>query len=98
MATVFSFGSFTQVRPKTKTCSSSRASIKSNTHLTTAIQPTNTARVTYELSSDGGESATGNKEEEQIPQAESSYKFSRHAIRSNYMDKSIEAKKKVNFY
>lgn len=26
---------------------------------------------------------------------ESTYAFSRHAIRSNYMDKSIEAKKKV---
>ncbi|XP_039278806.1 uncharacterized protein LOC120350275 [Nilaparvata lugens] len=28
---------------------------------------------------------------------ESTYTFSRHAIRSNYMDKSIEAKKKVPF-
>jgi len=39
---------------------------------------------------------SGYNENEQQAQTENpAYKFSRHAIRSNYMDKSIEAKKKV---
>ena len=46
-----------------------------------------------DLSGDAGES-----EEVNVPPGESpnTYTFTRHAIRSNYMDKSIEAKKKVS--
>lgn len=45
----------------------------------------------------GGAGATVDGEDVNIPPGESpnTYTFTRHAIRSNYMDKSIEAKKKV---
>lgn len=46
--------------------------------------------------SDSAMSNNGNQEQEVQPEEQKNgYAFSRHGIRSNYMDKSIEAKKKV---
>lgn len=46
--------------------------------------------------SDSAMSNNGNQEQEMQPEEQKNgYAFSRHGIRSNYMDKSIEAKKKV---
>lgn len=43
----------------------------------------------------GGGGGGGPKDDSSLPEPSTMYAFSRQAIRSNYMDKSIEAKKKV---
>lgn len=74
--------------------------------------PSSTSKATYqdctktettvvprcELSSPTSEPVTNGFCQPESDVDETTYTFSRHAIRSNYMDKSIEAKKKVNVH
>jgi hypothetical protein len=61
--------------------------------------PTENSRFIGSINGSGAAGAGGavDSEEVSIPleEAPNTYTFTRHAIRSNYMDKSIEAKKKV---
>lgn len=83
------FKEFVQVRPdSTNAPGSPLPARNSNLHFKSA------QRTNRESSDCESNHSAGSKEDVQIVE-EQNYKFSRHAIRSTYMDKSIEAKKKV---